>query len=76
MSYVVFWLDGDSPNAKSFQSHELTNALQHAECLRKRQRNQETVSHITISSEDPNHTGKNGVDVTGPDYNWRKRRST
>ena len=29
---------------------------------------------ITMSSEHPDSVGHPGVDVTGPDYNWKKRR--
>jgi hypothetical protein len=44
------------------------------EVLRKRQREGEGVRFITMSSEHPDLVGHPGVDVTGPDYNWKKRR--
>lgn len=31
-------------------------------------------SHITSSTEYAEMVGQAGVDVTGPDYDWKKRR--
>jgi len=44
------------------------------EDLRRRQRAGEGVRFITMCSEHPDVVGHPGVDVTGPDYNWKKRR--
>jgi hypothetical protein len=50
------------------------------EKLREHQRTQDEtysptkVGFITFCSENPNSVTKLGVDVTGPDYDWKKRR--
>jgi hypothetical protein len=44
------------------------------EALRARQRAGEALRFITMCSEHPDAVGHPGVDVTGPDYNWKKRR--
>ena len=58
----------------SFNSDEMTSAMKFMETLRKQQRDGGTVSFITMCSENPNSVGNPGVDETGPDYNWTKRR--
>jgi hypothetical protein len=42
--------------------------------LRARQRAGEAVRFITMCSEHPDVVGHPGVDVTGPGYDWKKRR--
>ena len=45
------------------------------ESLRKERREGNTsISHITFISENPDDKTKTGVDVVGPDYDWKKRR--
>ena len=76
--YRVYW----SPQVKSitlckamsFDADELGLALKFCEELRTRRRNGEQISFITLCSEDPNSVGQAGVDVTGPEYDWKKRR--
>lgn len=50
---------------------DLGAALKFAELKRN-----EGFRFVTLVSENPNSVGKPGVDVTGPDYDWVKRRST
>lgn len=50
---------------------DLGEALKFAE-----QKRNEGFRFVTLVSENPNSVGKPGVDVTGPDYDWTKRRST
>ena len=76
--YMVYWTmveDGASaPHAQPFDTTEMVAAMQFMEELRKRQRGGEGVRFITMCSEHPDVVGHPGVDVTGPDYNWKKRR--
>lgn len=46
-------------------------ALDYTELLRKSPIN----SHITMSCENPNMVGKQGVADPSPDYKWMKRRT-
>lgn len=87
MSIVVFWIQkGTSemfpgwsePKCRSFKDIELVEAL--AFCHIKRQ--EEGVSHVTLSSQLPDQVGKPGVDAVedgklpdGTDYGWKKRRA-
>ena len=75
---MVYWTivgDGAShPHARSFATDEMVKAMQFMEQLRTRQRAGEGVRFVTMSSEHPDVVGHPGVDVTGPDYNWKKRR--
>ena len=75
---MVYWTiveDGASqPHARSFATDEMVKAMQFMEQLRARQRAGEGVRFVTMSSEHPDVVGHPGVDVTGPDYNWKKRR--
>ncbi len=52
----------------------MNEALKFSESLRKRQFAGEDVHFIVMAVENPNCVGKMGVDVTGPDYDWKKRR--
>jgi tagatose-1,6-bisphosphate aldolase non-catalytic subunit AgaZ/GatZ len=52
----------------------MVGAMQFMEALRARQRAGETVRFITMCSAHPDVVGHPGVDVTGADYNWKKRR--
>jgi hypothetical protein len=78
MMYMVYWTiveaDTCTPHQKLFETTDMVEAMQHMETLRKRQREGEGVRFITMSSEHPDLVGHPGVDVTGPDYNWKKRR--
>ena len=77
--YMVYWSavgDGASqPHAQAFDTADMVTAMQFMEALRKRQRDGEGVRFITMCSEHPDVVGHPGVDVTGADYSWKKRRS-
>lgn len=76
--YRVYWTtveeEASQPHAMSFDTSEMVKAMQFMEELRKRQRAGEGVRFITMCSEHPDLVGHPGVDVTGPEYNWKKRR--
>ena len=76
--YMVYWTIVDEDG-----QHAAGAAVRHQrdgggdgfmEELRRRQRAGEGVRFITMCSEHPDVVGHPGVDVTGPDYNWKKRR--
>jgi hypothetical protein len=73
MSFVVYWMGEDNviPLCKKFNQDEMKIALDYAELLRKSPTN----SHITMSCENPNMVGKQGVADPSPDYKWMKRRT-
>jgi hypothetical protein len=76
--YMVYWTvvgDGAQAHAQGFDTSEMVPAMQFMEALRKRQRDGERVRFITMCSEHPDVVGHPGVDVTGADYSWKKRRS-
>jgi len=72
--YMIYWTEGADPKSQPFESDKLLEVLKYTEALRKRQRDGEPVSFVTMVSENPNSVGRPGVDVTGPDYDWKKRR--
>jgi hypothetical protein len=76
--YMVYWTaideEGPTPHAQVFDTAAMVEAMGFMEELRKRQREGEGVRFITMCSEHPDVVGHPGVDVTGPDYNWKKRR--
>ena len=77
--YMVYWTqvepDGRQvPQARLFESIDMIAAMGCMEELRQRQHAGEGVRFITMSSENPDAVGPQGVDVTGPAYGWTKRR--
>jgi hypothetical protein len=78
MMYMVYWMIGEgerhTPHAHAFDTSEMVAAMRFMEDLRRRQREGEGVRFVTMCSEHPDVVGHPGVDVTGPDYNWKKRR--
>ena len=76
--YMVYWTieeDGNrAPHAQPFGTSEMVAAMRFMEDLRRRQREGEGVRFVTMCSEHPDVVGHPGVDVTGPEYNWKKRR--
>lgn len=72
--YKIYWTENGEHKGELFESSEMSNALKFSESLRKRQHSGEDVHFIVMSSENPDCVGKMGVDVTGPDYDWKKRR--
>jgi len=76
--YKVYWTENVTQSAvsKDFTELEMGAALSFMEVLRKQQCKDGSVGFVTFVSENPNSVGKPGVDETGPDYNWTKRRTT
>ncbi|MCS0630689.1 hypothetical protein NX786_15230 [Telluria mixta] len=76
--YMVYWTieeDGrQAPHAQPFDTTAMVEAMRFMEDLRRRQREGEGVRFVTMCSEHPDVVGHPGVDVTGPAYNWKKRR--
>ena len=76
--YMVYWTMVEetetTPHAQAFGTDAMVAAMGFMEELRKRQRAGEGVRFVTMCSEHPDVVGHPGVDVTGPDYNWKKRR--
>jgi hypothetical protein len=76
--FMVYWTEVqgelEHPQSRNFDLHQMTDALQYMESLRKKQRMTGDICHVTMSSENPNSVGLPGVDVTGDDYDWKKRR--
>lgn len=76
--YMVYWTVVEAtqsyPEARAFGTDAMVEAMGFMEELRRRQRGGEGVRFITMCSEHPDLVGHPGVDVTGPDYNWKKRR--
>lgn len=71
---VVYWTETGEPRSQAFPSGALGDALDCAEALRRRQRAGESVSFVTIVSEDPAQVGPPGVADPPADYAWFKRR--
>ena len=71
--FMIFWIENEQPNSKFF-GVDLQAALKFVEVMRQRKYAGEQIGFVTLSSENPDCVGKQGVDVTGPDYNWKKRR--
>ena len=76
--YMVYWTiverGASTPHQQPFDTSEMVQAMGFMEELRRRQRAGEGVRFVTMCSEHPDVVGHPGVDVTGPDYNWKKRR--
>jgi hypothetical protein len=76
--YMVYWMtdeDGTSgARSQLFETNAMVEAMRFMEDLRRRQRAGEGVGFVTMCSEHPDLVGHPGVDVTGPDYDWKKRR--
>jgi hypothetical protein len=76
--YMVYWtieVNGThAPHAQQFDTTEMVVAMRFMEDLRRRQREGEGVRFVTMCSEHPDVVGHPGVDVTGADYDWKKRR--
>jgi hypothetical protein len=70
----VYWMDDTAPRTRAFATAELSEALAFAEALRRRRRDGEAVSFVTIATEDPGHVGQGGVADPASDYEWVKRR--
>ena len=67
-TYCVFWRN-ESGDPDSKLHDEMVPALAHCEQLRNSGNR-----FVTMAYENTDMVGKQGVDVTGPDYDWKKRR--
>ena len=72
--YRVFWIESDAACSEAFSADALAAALAFAEALRARRRRGETLSFVTIASEDPRQVGESGAADPRADYDWVKRR--
>jgi hypothetical protein len=72
--FMIFWVEGATPHCKPFDSDEMSEALKFSESLRKQKYEGAPIYFVTLASENPDCVGKQGFDVTGPDYDWKKRR--
>lgn len=78
--YNVYWMRGRHTYSSLFATDKMSEAMQLMEILRTAERNGDEdangdrVSFITMCSQHPDSVGHPGVDVTGPDYDWKKRR--
>ena len=75
----VYWTEEDSHHngqtcSRDFDSEHMTDSLKFCEKLRRHRKDGKAISHVCLSSEIVECTSLPGVDVTGPDYNWKKRR--
>jgi hypothetical protein len=75
---VVFWLEhgagAATPQARSFDTDALSQALKFAEELRAGRREGLPVTHVAIQSELPQSVGPAGVSDPSKDYAHYKRR--
>lgn len=77
--YIVYYSTETEP--LSFSTSDMSVALKFAEDLRRQRKEGLKISHITLSAEDSNQVGQNGVASVensktpdGVDYSWVKRR--
>ena len=78
--YMVYWHTVIGPQCEPFD--DLIDALQHSELLRRKALTGAAISFITMTGENPNQVGQNGVAAVengvtpdGSTYDWVKRRS-
>ena len=74
LMYKVYWTDRGCLDAKEFASADMASALALTQALHQQQHEGENIHFITMVSENPDAVGRRGYDVTGPDYDWKKRR--
>ena len=72
--YMIYWTEESVPKSQLFDSDKMMESLKFSEALRQRKYAGENIGFIVMSSENPDCVGKQGFDVTGPDYDWKKRR--
>lgn len=73
-THRVYWTENNQTQAQDFSSDQMTDALKFCEHLRKLRIAGEPISFISMSSEMVDCVSLSGVDVTGDDYDWKKRR--
>jgi hypothetical protein len=72
--FCVYWLGELVAQHKKFNDNAMVDALKFTEDLRKKQASGESVSFVTLVSENPNSVGRPGAADVDADYNWKKRR--
>jgi hypothetical protein len=72
--YKVYWTESGQLCGVEYGSTEMSTALGKTQELYQRQHTGDDVHFITMVSENPDSVGRPGYDVTGPDYDWKKRR--
>jgi len=70
----VYWTEDGVARSMDFGDGKLDEMLKYCEMLRKQKHAGADIGFITSASEMAECVSLQGVDVTGPDYNWRKRR--
>lgn len=73
-THRVYWSEENMPRSKDFDSDHMTHALNFCEELRKARLAGEKINFVSMSSEIVECVSLSGVDVTGSDYEWKKRR--
>lgn len=82
--YMVFWVEIKdqqmATKSRLFPTSEFNKVLNFMGALRKRQRDDQTVAFVSMSSEHPDCIGSPGVDSVedgktpdGHDYEWTKQ---
>lgn len=73
--YMVFWTERGMISAREFDSDKMVEALEFTQKLRSLQHSGEAdIKFVVMAYENPDMVGKQGYDVTGSDYDWKKRR--
>ena len=72
--YMIYWTEESVPKSQLFDSDKMMESLKFSEALRQCKYAGENIGFIVMSSENPDCVGKQGFDVVGPDYDWKKRR--
>lgn len=76
--FKVYWTLVNDQREKehcAFETTLLTEALTFSENLRRQRREGAQISHIVMSSENPDSVGQQGVnDILPEGYDWKKRR--
>lgn len=71
-TYKVYWTSGGEVHTQMCTGIEEFTEL--TANLYAKQYSGEDISFIASASVVAGEVGKRGVDVTGPDYDWKKRR--
>lgn len=70
----VYWTEDGLANSKNFGPDSIDATLKFCESLRKQRKEGADISFITMASEIPECTSLQGIQVAGPEYDWKKRR--
>jgi hypothetical protein len=76
--FVVYWTEKRGaetvPCREEFQSGDMIGAMRKMEMLRAERKKGAAITHIALSSENPNSATLAGVADPPADYSWKKRR--